>query len=196
MPTWEFEPGHTSATFAVRHMMITIVRGHFKNLKGKFHFDPADPARGSIEVTIDAASFSTAEPERDAHLRSADFLDVANYPTITFKSTSVEPTGTNHSKVTGDLTIRGVTRPVILEVEYFGSRLPINQVANISVPEPRMIVISPWDKKALGPIEKAIMKSDLGMMPNNDGNAIRLNIPQLTDAGRRLGSGQRGRDYH
>ncbi|PYV22347.1 MAG: polyisoprenoid-binding protein [Acidobacteria bacterium] len=120
MPTWEFEPGHTSATFAVRHMMITIVRGHFKNLKGKFHFDPADPARGSIEVTIDAASFSTAEPERDAHLRSADFLDVANYPTITFKSTSVEPTGTNHSKVTGDLTIRGVTRPVILEVEYFG----------------------------------------------------------------------------
>src|SRR2546430_1053270 len=102
MPLWEFEPGHTSAEFAVRHMMVTIVRGHFKNLKGRFDFDPRDSAGCFVEATIDAASFTTAEPDRDAHLRSADFLDVASHPTITFKSTSVEATGTNHCKVTGD----------------------------------------------------------------------------------------------
>jgi ribosome recycling factor len=72
-----------------------------------------------------------------------------------------------------------------LEVEYFGARMPVNQVGNISVPEPRMIVISPWDKKALAPIERAIMKSDLGLTPNNDGNVIRLMIPQLTEERRR-----------
>ena len=120
MPVWEFEPGHTSAEFAVRHMMVTIVRGHFKNLKGRFDFDPRDSAGCFVEATIDAASFTTAEPDRDAHLRSADFLDVASHPTITFKSTSVEATGANHCKVTGNLTIRGVTRPVTLDVEYFG----------------------------------------------------------------------------
>ena len=120
MPVWEFEPGHTSAEFAVRHMMVTIVRGQFKNLKGRFNFDPRDSAGCFVEATIDAASFTTEEPERDAHLRSADFLDVARHPTITFKSTGVEATGTNHCKVTGDLTIRGVTRPITLDVEYFG----------------------------------------------------------------------------
>jgi ribosome recycling factor len=72
-----------------------------------------------------------------------------------------------------------------VEVDYYGSRLPINQVGNISVPEPRMIVISPWDKNALGPLERAIMKSDLGLTPNNDGSVIRLNIPQLTEERRR-----------
>jgi len=72
-----------------------------------------------------------------------------------------------------------------LEVEYFGARMPINQVANISVPEPRLLVISPWDKKALGPLERAIMKSDLSLMPNNDGSVIRLIIPQLTEERRR-----------
>lgn len=86
-------------------------------------------------------------------------------------------------------TIRtGRANPSLLdriEVDYYGSHMPINQVANISVPEPRMIVISPWDKKALGPIERAIMKSDLSLTPNNDGNIIRLNIPQLTEERRR-----------
>ena len=120
MPVWNFEPGHTSATFAVRHMMVTIVRGHFKNLSGAVQFDPGDPAGGSVEVTIDAASFSTEEPERDAHLRSADFFDAANHPTIKFKSTGVEICGYNKFKVAGDLTIRGVTRPVTLDGEFLG----------------------------------------------------------------------------
>ncbi|MDA2915087.1 YceI family protein, partial [Acidobacteriia bacterium AH_259_A11_L15] len=81
MALWNFEPGHTSAEFAVRHMLITMVRGCFKNIAGTLQFDPADPERSSVEVSIDAASFSTAEEERDEHLRSADFLDVANCPT-------------------------------------------------------------------------------------------------------------------
>jgi polyisoprenoid-binding protein YceI len=101
-------------------MMTTIVRGYFKNLKGTIQFDPANPASGSVEVTLDAASFTTEEKERDEHLRSADFLDVKNYPKIRFKSTHVEVTGTNHCKVTGDLTLRGKTRPVTLDVQYFG----------------------------------------------------------------------------
>jgi len=101
-------------------MMVTIVRGWFKNLKGSLRFDPANPADGSVEVTLDAASCSSEEKERDQHLRSVDFLDVSNYPSIKFKSTHVEVTGTNHCKVTGDLTLRGKTRPVTLDVQYFG----------------------------------------------------------------------------
>jgi polyisoprenoid-binding protein YceI len=120
MPLWNFEPGHSSAAFAVRHMMITIVRGHFKNISGALDFDPAHPGRASVEVSIDAASFSTEEPDRDAHLRSADFLDVAHYPKIQFKSTNVEICGYNKFKLTGDLTIRGVTRPVTLDGEFLG----------------------------------------------------------------------------
>ncbi len=120
MPLWTFEPGHTCAEFAVRHMMVTIVRGYFKNLKGSFQFDPADPASSTVEVKIDAGSFTTEEKERDEHLRSADFLDVAKHPTITFKSTRLEVTGYNKCKLTGNLTIRGATRPVTLDVEYFG----------------------------------------------------------------------------
>ncbi len=120
MPLWNFEPGHTSIEFAVRHMMITIVRGYFKNISGSLQFDPADPARASLEVAIDAAGFSSEESERDDHLRSADFLDAANHPKILFKSTEVEQTGFNSYKVWGELTIRGITRPVRLEAQYFG----------------------------------------------------------------------------
>lgn len=123
MTLWNFEPGHSCAEFAVRHMMVATVRGYFKNIKGTVHFDAADPASSSVEVTIDAASFSTEEKERDEHLRSPDFLGVADHPTITFKSTNVEVTGHNKCKLTGDLTIRGNTRPVTLDVEYLG---PVN----------------------------------------------------------------------
>ncbi len=120
MPVWTFEPGHTCAEFAVRHMMVTIVRGYFKNIGGMLKFDLADPASSSVEVTLDAASFSTEEKERDEHLRGADFLDVANHPTITLKSTHIEVTGYNTCKLTGNLTIRGTTRLVTLDVEHFG----------------------------------------------------------------------------
>ena len=120
MARWDFEPGHSSVTFAARHMMITIVRGQYKNLKGTLYFDAADPARSSVEVKIEAANFSTEEAERDAHLRSADFLDVQNHPIIHFQSTHVEATGYSTYKITGNLTVRGTTRPVTLDAHYDG----------------------------------------------------------------------------
>lgn len=120
MATWTFEPGHTAAEFRCKHMMVTWVRGHFKNVRGTMRFDPADPGKTSIEATLDAASIWTGEPDRDAHLRSADFLDAANHPTITFKSTRVEQVGGTAYKVSGNLSIRGVTRPVVLDVHHLG----------------------------------------------------------------------------
>lgn len=120
MAKWTFEPGHTAAEFCVRHMMVTWVRGHFKNVHGMLEFDPADPVNSSVEVVINAKELWTGEPERDEHLRSSDFLDVENHPTITFKGNEVERIGGNEAKVTGDLTIRGVTRKATLEVRYLG----------------------------------------------------------------------------
>src|SRR5574341_138204 len=90
---WLFEPGHTAAEFCARHMMVTFVRGHFKNIRGSLIFDPANPFRASVEVTIDAAGLWTGEPDRDAHLKSADFLDVEKHPNIAFKGNQVELTG-------------------------------------------------------------------------------------------------------
>lgn len=101
-------------------MMVTYVRGHFKNIRGSLSFDPANPSEASVEVTIDAAGLWTGEPDRDAHLRSADFLDVANHPTITFKGNEVELIGENEAVITGDLTIRGITRSVPLRVRFLG----------------------------------------------------------------------------
>jgi polyisoprenoid-binding protein YceI len=120
MAKWFFEPGHTSAEFSARHMMVTYVRGHFKNIRGSLIFDPANPFDASVEVTIDAAGLWTGEPDRDAHLRSADFLDVANHPIITFKGSQVEIIGENEATITGDLTIRGITRSVPLRVRFLG----------------------------------------------------------------------------
>jgi polyisoprenoid-binding protein YceI len=117
---WYFEPGHTSVVFAVRHMRITLVRGYYKNIAGRLLFDPDHPEDAYVEVNLGAGSFSTEEAERDAHLRSADFLDVADHPTIIFQSTRVEETGCNTYRITGELTIRGVTRPVSLDAHYFG----------------------------------------------------------------------------
>src|SRR5574337_609230 len=112
MARWRFEPGHTAVEFCVRHMMVTYVRGHFKNIHGVIEFDPAQPEKGSVEIEIDAAGLWSGEPDRDAHLRSSDFLDVEKYPEIAFRSTKVVATARTEYKVTGDLTIRGVTRPV------------------------------------------------------------------------------------
>jgi polyisoprenoid-binding protein YceI len=120
MAKWFFEPGHTAAEFSARHMMVTFVRGHFKNVHGTLVFDPANPSAASVEVTIDAAGIWTGEADRDAHLRSADFLDVEKHPKIIFKGNRVELAGANEGVLTGDLTIRGVTRAVPLRVQYLG----------------------------------------------------------------------------
>lgn len=120
MAKWTFEPGHTAAEFCVRHMMVTYVRGAFKNVRGSLTFDPANPRDASVEVTIDAKGIWSGEPDRDAHLRSADFLDVENHPKITFKGNRIELMGNHDYTVTGDLTIRGVTRQVSLNVTCLG----------------------------------------------------------------------------
>jgi len=120
MSKWFFEPGHTAAEFSVRHMMVTNVRGHFKDIHGTLIFDPAEPAAASFEAVIDAAGLWTGEAHRDAHLKNADFLDVEKYPKITFKSSRVEMTGASDAVVTGELTLHGVTRPVAFNVHYLG----------------------------------------------------------------------------
>lgn len=120
MAKWFFEPGHTSAEFCVRHMMVTWVRGHFKNVRGRLEFDPADPTKAVVEASFNAADICTGEPDRDAHLRSADFLDAENHPTISFRGGQIELIGDNEFCVTGELTLRGVTRPVRLDVRYLG----------------------------------------------------------------------------
>jgi polyisoprenoid-binding protein YceI len=120
MTKWTFEPGHTAAEFRARHMMVTWVRGHFKNVKGTMEFDPGNPGSGSMRVAIETNQLWTGEPDRDAHLKSADFLDVAHHPQILFQSSSVAQDGANHYKVRGNVTIRGVTRPITLDVNYLG----------------------------------------------------------------------------
>jgi polyisoprenoid-binding protein YceI len=120
MAEWFFEPGHTAAEFCVKHMMVTYVRGHFKGIQGKLIFDPARPERSHVEAQIDAKSLWTGEPDRDAHLRSADFLDVDHYPAITYSGDQVEVVGEHDYIVKGQLTIRGVSRAVPLKVRSLG----------------------------------------------------------------------------
>jgi polyisoprenoid-binding protein YceI len=120
MAKWVFEPGHTAAEFCTRHMMVTWIRGCFKNIEGTMEFDPADPVNSSVEVEINAASLWSGDPDRDDHLRHSDFLDTENYPKITFKGNEVQLMSHHDFKVTGDLTIRGVTHKVTLDVRYLG----------------------------------------------------------------------------
>jgi len=120
MATWIFEPGHTAAEFSVRHMMVVWVRGHFKDVHGSLEFDPDNPAQLAIEATLQADKLWTGEPQRDDHLRSGDFLDATKYPTISFKSTGSKCVGASDYEVAGTLTIRGVSRPVVLQAHYLG----------------------------------------------------------------------------
>jgi len=120
MAKWVFEPGHTAAEFCARHMMVTNVRGHFKNIHGALEFDPESPRNSSVEVRIDARELWTGVKERDDHLRSADFLDVDHHPEITFTGNQAEVKGEHDYAFTGDLTIRGVTRKATLNVSYLG----------------------------------------------------------------------------
>ena len=118
---WAFDQAHSSVNFTVRHMVVSKVRGRFTKWDGTLAMDETNPAGGSVEVAIDAGSIDTGVEQRDGHLKSPDFFDVAKYPTLTFKSTKVEAAGAGALKVTGDLTMHGVTKPVVLDVEYSGS---------------------------------------------------------------------------
>jgi polyisoprenoid-binding protein YceI len=115
--TYKIDPAHSSAQFSIRHMMITNVRGGFSGLQGAIVYDPNDLSQSSIEAVIDTATIKTMDDQRDAHLKSPDFLDAEKYPKITFKSRKITPAGDGELNVTGDLTIHGVTKEVVLKVD-------------------------------------------------------------------------------
>lgn len=126
------DPVHSTIGFSARHMMVSKVRGQFTEYTGAGYFDAEDPTKSHAELTIKAASIDTHNPDRDAHLRSNDFLAMEEHPEITFKSTSINKVDDRLFQVTGDLTIRGVTRSVTLEMSYLGT------------------TVDPWGKQRLG----------------------------------------------
>ena len=116
--TWEIDPAHTSAGFAVRHLMVSTVRGDFRKVSGKVNLDEQDATKSTVEATIDVTSIDTGIAKRDDHLRSPDFFDVAKHPTMTFKSKKIQKGSSDGNyKITGDLTLRGVTKEVVLDFE-------------------------------------------------------------------------------
>ena len=114
---WVIDASHSSVSFKVRHMMVTNVRGEFGTFSGEISYDPKNPAKTTAKVSIDASSIDTNDEKRDGHLRSPDFFDTAKFATITFDSTKAKTSGKNGLEVHGKLTMRGVTKPVVLEVE-------------------------------------------------------------------------------
>jgi polyisoprenoid-binding protein YceI len=117
--SYKIDPSHTNASFAVKHMGLSTVRGEFTKLSGDATIDDKDAGKSSLNATIDAASVSTRDEKRDGHLKSPDFFDVAKFPSLTFKSTKIAAAGKGHFKMTGDLTIHGVTKPVTFDVVGF-----------------------------------------------------------------------------
>ncbi len=118
MKTWVIDPDHSVAAFSIRHMMIAQVRGQFNKIEGTVNFDPADISGSSVELTIDASSVLSGVEKRDAHLRTADFLDTKKYPVISFRSSQIKALTPGRALVTGDLALHGVTRSIEVEVSY------------------------------------------------------------------------------
>jgi polyisoprenoid-binding protein YceI len=147
--TWNIDVAHTGINFAVRHMVVSKVRGRFAKFGGAVRFDEEEVTRSSVEVTIDAASLDTGIADRDTHLRSADFFDVEQFPELRFRSTRVEITGEGRYRVVGELTIHGVTREIALDTEYGGRGK------------------DPWGNERLGFVAKgAIDRRDFGLKWN------------------------------
>jgi polyisoprenoid-binding protein YceI len=115
--TWSIDPAHSSVHFKVRHMMISNVRGEFRTVRGSLKLNDADLTRSEIDIEIDTSSIHTRDEQRDAHLRSPDFLDTEHHPLLTFRSTKIETAGVDTFRVQGDLTVHGVTRTVELDVD-------------------------------------------------------------------------------
>jgi polyisoprenoid-binding protein YceI len=114
---WQIDTLHSSAQFSVKHLMISTVRGQFGGIKGTVLYDPKNPAASVVDVTIDCTTLNTGEPKRDSDLKGPQFFDIKRYPTMTFKSKSVDVTGPGKMRVSGDLTINATTRPVVLDFE-------------------------------------------------------------------------------
>jgi polyisoprenoid-binding protein YceI len=156
--TWQIDPNHSAAQFAVRHLAISTVRGAFTKVNGTVQLDDKDLSKSSVDVTIETASVDTRVAARDKDLRSDHFFDVEKYPTITFKSTKVEQAEPGKLKVTGDLTIHGVTKQVVLDVEG-----------------PTGAVKDPWgNQRAAVSATTKINRQDYGMKWNNvmDGGGL------------------------
>ncbi|HEY3938423.1 MAG TPA: YceI family protein [Bryobacteraceae bacterium] len=148
--TYEIDPTHSSVQFSVRHLMVTNVRGSFRGVKGSVSYDPADPATATFEATIDVNSINTNDEKRDGHLKSADFFDVAKYPTMTFKGTRLEKVSDEEFKATGDLTLHGVTKEVVLTVDEVSKEAK-----------------DPWGGSRVGATVKGkIKRSDFGLTYN------------------------------
>lgn len=146
---WQIDPSHSELAFTVRHMMLSNVRGRFENFTGSVEFDENSPLDFSVDVSVDASTIYTREAQRDAHLKSPDFLMTEQYPTIRFRSMTVEPIGDNKFKLTGDLTIRDVAHSVVLEGAYNG------------------IVTSPWGTTSAGFEAHAVInRKDWGLVWN------------------------------
>ena len=141
--TWEIDSAHSNAQFAVRHLVVSKVRGHLGKVTGTLTLDEKNLAQSSIEAEVDVTGISTANADRDEHLRAADYLDTAKYPKLSFRSRSVSTDGENRFRVVGDLTLHGVTREVELKVE--GSPKPI---------------VDPWGKTRLGGVMRTSIKRD------------------------------------
>jgi len=149
MAKWTIDPDHSVAALRVRHFMIADVRGQFNKLSGTIYFDPPDLTSVSVEVAIDASVMTTGIIKRDEHLQGPDFLDTAKFPEISFRSTKVEITGLTSCKVAGELTVRGITKPVVLDAEYLGP------------------VKSPWGETSIGIRATAtVNREDFGMTWN------------------------------
>jgi polyisoprenoid-binding protein YceI len=146
---WVIDASHSNASFTVKHMMITNVRGEFQKLEGTVSYDPAQPEAATVTASIDVASINTRDEKRDGHLKSPDFLDAEKFPAITFKSKTVKAKGSELT-VTGDLTIHGVTKEVVLEVE--GPSAP---------------TADPWGNQRVGATATTkIKRDDFGMVWN------------------------------
>ncbi|HTS08883.1 MAG TPA: YceI family protein [Candidatus Eisenbacteria bacterium] len=159
---WQIDPNHTSAQFAVKHLAVSTVRGAFMKVSGSAQYDPADPSKDSVDITIDANSVDTRVQMRDNDLRSPNFLDVQKYPTITFKSKQVKSAGDGKLQMVGDLTIHGVTKEVVLDVD--GPSAPIKD---------------PWGNQRIGASASTkVNRKDFGVngLPAVVGDDINITI--------------------
>ena len=165
--TWTVDPTHVSVEFAVKHLMIATVKGRFATVEATIHGAPGDPLSASAEAVIEVATVDTGNADRDAHLRSADFFDAENYPSMRYVSRSVRPLDADEFEVEGDLTIRGITQPVTLRTRFEG------------------LITDPWGNERIGlSAEGKIKRSDFGLMWNQAlemggvvvGDEVRLSV--------------------